>query len=192
MLIDAFAPHPDAVEIHNIEIAAPCEVVYQKLWTADFGDSPIAKGLLMLRSLPTWIARRGHQRRPNQKLTLHTIIEAGFGQLAEEPGREVVVGIAGQFWRPIGNFLPFKRENFQGPAPPGLARAVWNFTVQETNAGRTLLSTETRVVCGDPGSRFKFRLYWLIVRPFSGLMRRMMLRAIRRACKDTAFSQSAE
>jgi len=63
-----------------------------------------------------------------------------------------------------------------------LARAVWNFTGQEAAAGRTLLSTETRIVCGDAASRRKFRLYWLVVRPFSGLSRLLMLRAVRRAC----------
>jgi hypothetical protein len=186
MLIDSFAPYPDVVETHRIEIAAPCEAVYQALWTADLGSSPFVKGLLALRSLPERIVHRGHKRRPNQKLTLETIIEAGFGRLAEEPGREIVLGVAGQFWRPLSNILPFNPEHFHGSAPTGLARAVWNFTVQETRAGHTLLSTETRVICGDPASRLKFRLYWLLIRPFSGLIRRLMLRAVQRACQDAA------
>jgi hypothetical protein len=188
MLIDAFAPRPDVVEIHRIEIAAPRDAVYQALWTADLASSPVVKGLLTLRSLPTRLFQRYRQPPRPQKLTLQTIIAAGagFGLLAEEPGREIVLGIAGQFWRPIGNTLPFRRENFHGSVPPGVARAVWNFTVQETKAGRTLLSTETRVVCGDPASRFKFRLYWLLIRPFSGLIRRVMLRAVQRACQGIA------
>jgi len=32
----------------------------------------------------------------------------------------------------------------------------------------------------DAASRRRFRLYWLLIRPFSGLMRRLMLRAIAR------------
>jgi hypothetical protein len=176
------------VEIHRIEIAAPYKAVYQALWTVDLASSPIVRGLLALRSLPARIFQRQRQQSPAQKLTLSILIEAGFGRLAEEPGREIVLGVAEQFWRPIGNTSPFKRENFHGPVPPGLARAVWNFTVQETKAGRTLLSTETRVVCGDPASRFKFRLYWLLIRPFSGLIRRVMLRAVQRACESAATS----
>jgi hypothetical protein len=96
------------------------------------------------------------------------------------------LGVAGQFWRPLSNLLPFNPEHFHGPVPADLARAVWNFTVQETRAGRSVLSTETRVICGDPASRLKFRLYWLLSRPFSGLIRRMMLRAVRQACQDSA------
>jgi hypothetical protein len=41
------------------------------------------------------------------------------------------------------------------------------------------LSTETRVHVADPASRKKFRRYWLVVRPFSGLIRILLLRAAR-------------
>lgn len=186
MLIDSFAPKPDATEIHKIEIAATRETVYQALWTTDIGGSLVIKGLLALRSLPAFILspnRRPHARR---KITLQTLIDAGFGQLAEEPGREIVLGIAGRFWRPTGNTMPFKRDEFLSPVPAGLARAVWNFTVQEAAANRTILTTETRITCGDKASRLKFRAYWLFVRPFSGLIRLVMLRAVRRACEDAS------
>lgn len=183
MLIESFAPKPDAVEIHKIGIAAAPETVYRALWTADLGSSPVIKGLLALRSLPERLLHPGQQRRPPQKVTLHTLVETGFGKLAEEPGREIVLGITGRFWRPIGNMLPFHQEDFQGPVPLGLARAVWNFTVQEVSPKRTLLSTETRVVCGDATSRWKFRIYWAMIRPFSGLIRLLMLRAVRRVCE---------
>ena len=137
MLIESFAPNPDAVEIHKIEIVASPEIVYRALWTTDLADSPVIKGLMTLRSLPTIILHPGQRRRTSQKITLHTLLEAGFGKLAEE-GREIVLGITGRFWRPISNTLPFQQKNFQGPVPPGLARAVWNFTVQEISPQRTL------------------------------------------------------
>lgn len=183
MLINSFAPKPDATEIHKIEISASCEVVYQALWTADIGNSSVIKGLLALRSLPSFILSRECRPRAHRKITLQTLIEAGFGRLAEEPGREIVLGITGRFWRPTGNTLPFKQEDFIGAVPAGLARAVWNFSVQSSAAERTILTTETRITCGDEASRMKFRAYWLLVRPFSGLIRMVMLRAIRRACE---------
>jgi hypothetical protein len=182
MLIESFAPNPDAVETHRLEIVASGAAVYQALWTTDLGSSPVVKGLLALRSLPEVLLAPKRRHRWSQKVTLHTLSEVGFGLLAEEPGQEVVLGITGRFWRPTGNLLPFRHEHFLGPVPRGLARAVWNFTVQEAAAGRTLLSTETRITCGDAASRRKFRLYWLVVRPFSGLIRLLMLRAVRRAC----------
>lgn len=183
MLIDSFAPKPDATEIHKLEIAATRETVYQALWTTDLGGSLMVKGLLALRSLPSFILSPKRRPSARRKITLQTLIDAGFGQLAEESGREIVLGIMGKFWRPTGNTQPFNREDFLGPVPAGFARGVWNFTVQETAANRTILCTETRVTCGDKASRMKFRAYWLFVRPFSGLIRLIMLRAVRRACE---------
>src|SRR5262245_35245407 len=137
MLIESFVPNPDAVESHKIEIAASREVVYQALWTTDLGDSLIVKSLMALRSLPGIVSNPKRLRRLPRQLTLQTIIEAGFGQLAEEAGREVVLGVEGKFWRPTGNILPFRAEMFRGTVQPGLARGVWNFAVQEAGNGRT-------------------------------------------------------
>ena len=178
MLIDSLAPNPDAVETHSIAINASPETVYQALWTADLGGSVIIKLLMGLRSLPEFVLRGGRLPR-DRKITLHTIIDSGFGILANEP-EEVVLGVTGKFWRSTGNLLPFDRDSFASAVRPGLARGVWNFSIKESAAGETILSTETRVMCGDRPSRRKFRLYWFFVRPFSGLIRLLMLRAVKR------------
>lgn len=184
MLIESFAPNPDAVETHCIAINATPDVVYRALWTADLGGSLIIKFLLGLRSLPEFVSRgfRGLPR--NQKITLQTLIDSGFGILAEKPGEEIVLGVNGRFWRPTGNLSPFRREDFDGPVPSGIARAVWNFKVEGV-CDQTILSTETRVVCGDLASRRKFRAYWFFVRPFSGLIRRIMLKGVRKHCLES-------
>lgn len=185
MLIDSFAPNPDAVEIHRIAISASPESVYHALWTADLGGSVVIKLLLVMRSLPGFVSGDFHSRRRNQKITLQTLIDSGFGVLAEKPGEEIVLGVTGRFWRPVGNLSSFNREDFDHPVPSGLARAVWNFRVEAGKQGGTILLTETRVTCGDPASRRKFRLYWLFVRPFSGLIRRIMLKNVRNHCLES-------
>ena len=182
MLIDSFAPNPDAVETHSIAIDASRDAVYRALWTADLGSSVI-KLLLGLRSLPGFVARGFRSFPRNQKITLQTLLDSGFGVLAEEPGQEIVLGVTGRFWRPVGNLSPFNRADFDRAVSTGFARALWNFRVTE-DLGRSILSTETRVVCGDEVSRRKFLIYWFFVRPFSGLIRRLMLRAMRRACEE--------
>ena len=184
MLIDSFAPSPDAVETHSIVINASKDTVYRALWTADLGGSLVIKLLLGLRALPELVLHGGRGLRRDRKTTLQTVIDSGFGILADEP-EEIVLGVTGKFWRPTGNLLPFGRDSFAGDVRPGLARAVWNFSIKESNTGQTILSTETRVVCGDDDSRRKFRCYWFFVRPFSGLIRLLMLRAVKRACGDT-------
>jgi hypothetical protein len=47
----------------------------------------------------------------------------------------------------------------------------------------SVLSTETRVHASTPRARRAFRLYWLIVGPFSALIRRRWLRAAARAAR---------
>jgi hypothetical protein len=48
------------------------------------------------------------------------------------------------------------------------------------------LSTETRVHVADPAARRKFRRYWFVIRPFSGLIRILLLRAARRRAEALA------
>jgi len=182
MLIDSFAPRPDAVETHRIVINAPRETVYRALLMADLGQSFVIKLLLTLRSIPGFIARPCAMPQ-NRKITLHTLMDSGFGLLAENPGEEIVLGVTGRFWRPAGNLSPFNRPDFDRAVPVGFARGVWNFSLSEQTAGQTILTTETRVTCGDPASRRKFLAYWLVVRPFSGLIRLIMLKRVRKTAE---------
>ena len=184
MLIDEFVPLCDACERHSIRIAAPSAEVYTRLYSVDFGKLMVVRLLLALRSLPAVLAGKRNADR-NRAWTLDSLAGANFGKLAENHGREVVFGVTGKFWRLAGNIAPFSKESWSSPVLPGLARAAWNFSVSEPVPGATLLTTETRIVCGDSASKRKFRLYWLFVRPFSGLIRLLMLRAVRRVCEPS-------
>lgn len=184
MLIDRFMPTPNAREIHCASISATPEAVYRALWRTDFGTSWIVKGLLGFRALPALVtgSRRSEPLvdRARARLDLDAIIAAGFGKLAEKPEREVVLGVVGRFWRPVRNLEPFQPDLFEAAPPAGLSLAVWNFTVERADAKTTILRTETRIQCGDSASRRKFRVYWILVRPFSGWIRHLMLAAVRR------------
>jgi hypothetical protein len=171
MRIESFAPRYDAIETHSIDIDAPPDVVYRALRTTDFTAAPIIRALMFLRS---W-----HCAPKRRATTLATLTSAGFGLLAEEENHELVLGVVGRFWRPTGNILPFDVAQFSAPVP-GTAVAVWNFAVTPRGDGTTL-STETRVVCADAKSRRKFLAYWFFVGPFSALIRRVMLRAVKSA-----------
>ena len=182
---EVISSNPDAIEPHFIRIAAPREVVYRTLWTADLGKSILIKLLLGLRSLPEFIAHGFPASTQDRSITMQRLIGAGFGLLAENPGEEIVLGVRGRFWRPTGNVLSFQRAAFDGPVPPGVAHGVWNFAIADAPGGQVIVSTETRVTCGDQASRRKFRAYWLLVRPFSGLIRILMLRSLRESVAQT-------
>lgn len=56
----------------------------------------------------------------------------------------------------------------------------WNFYFEPLPGDRTRISTETRILCLTKKSKIFFSLYWFFVKPFSGLIRKEMLRLIKK------------
>ena len=111
------------------------------------------------------------------------MIAQGFVLVGDDPPREVVLGAVGAFWRLRGAMLRVDPGTFRQPPPVGAARAAWNFHVAERGGSSCVLSTETRVHCADEPTRRRFKRYWTVVGPWSGLIRIVMLRSIRRAAE---------
>lgn len=182
MRIDAFMPEPQFAERHAIRVSAPPERAWQAVRALDLGRSPVIRTLFALRSIPGLLAGK----RPGARalgFTMEGLLRSGFVLLSEQPPREVVLGLAGRFWTPTGGLSRVEPDEFRDFHRPGLALAAWNFTVLPTDEG-SLVATETRVRCTDDAAYRSFRRYWRVVRPFSGLVRREMLRAIRRAAES--------
>ena len=169
MLIDEFMPVYDFSERHETNIRASAEKVYAAGNSTDFNESWIIWGLLALRGL-------GFGKTP-AKLTLREAFD-DFVILGEKPNEEILLGLAGKFWTLTGNLQKVDAGNFKEFNEKGFAKAVWNFSVNESE-GETLLKTETRIQCLDEDSRQSFALYWTVVKPFSGLIREEMLRLIK-------------
>jgi hypothetical protein len=62
---------------------------------------------------------------------------------------------------------------------PGI-KIYWNFYFEKIEDNKTLVSTETRILCLTKRSKSSFSLYWFFIKPFSGLTRFEMLRLIKR------------
>ena len=189
-LIDELMPTWDVRERHRTRVRATAEATFAALHTADLSGAPLVRVLLALRALPAAVlggraAWRVLRQRGRQPATLRTFERHGFRVLAERPPREVAIGLEGRFWLPGGGVRDgVSTEYFRATAPPaGVARAVWDFTVRATGDGSVELATETRVRCGDAAARRRFLAYWAIVRPGSGVIRRLMLREIRRVAE---------
>jgi hypothetical protein len=192
MLLDDHLSRFDFVERHAVNVPAPPAAAFAAIRRTDLGRGPLTRTLFLVRALPGLVvapretARRFLGRRGRLPLTVDALASAGFVILGEDPGREVVLGTIGQFWRPSGGMRPFAAAEFASFDEPGWAKAAWNFRVDPAPDGRGTISTETRVLCTDPRSRRTFRRYWRIVRPFSGLIRIEMLNAIRREVERPA------
>jgi hypothetical protein len=185
-LIDRHMPRFDASERHATRVGAACDVVYRAIGDADLASSLVVRALLVARALPALVAGGSGARRHNfaearEPFTIRTLERYGFRLLAEDAPSEMLIGLEGEFWRPDGGICTPPPEDFIGTVPPpGRARAVWNFSVAPDGSGRSLLTTETRVLCGGHAARRRFLRYWRVVRPCSGLIRRLMLRSITR------------
>jgi hypothetical protein len=184
VLIDEFMPRYDVIERHALDVPASPSAAYDALLHADFAASGVVRVLEAIRTFPAthraW--RRGSPRRPRNALTLATLESSGFVRLAAVPGNEIVLGIEGRFWALDGGRCSPPAAAFRTSAPqPGTARAVWNFAFSVIDPARTLVTTETRVLCADSHARRRFLPYWFVIRAASGLIRRAMLRRIRDA-----------
>lgn len=173
-LIDDLLPNHDFSAAYEIGIHAPASTVYERLLVSDFHASWIVRLLLWLRT-----GRR--VRRHRVPGDLHERLKGtGFVILAEAPSEEIVIGVAGKFWRPDGGrCLNLRAGDFVEFSRAGEAKAAWNFKLTPKRSHGTLLSTETRIECFGWPAWWKFRLYWSLIAPFSGVMRKAMLRQVK-------------
>jgi len=75
---------------------------------------------------------------------------------------------------------PQNPDDFLSRRSPGHATAAIDVRIEQTTLAMSVVGTETRVWTGDDATRRRFAIYWWTIRPGSGLIRRMWLRAIRR------------
>jgi hypothetical protein len=171
MLIDEFIPEYEFRSHHAILVPAPGAIVRKAVEEWRPQESFLWRLLLRLRGLG----------RPQG--TLRAWAEAsGFLCLAETED-EVVYGQIGRFWarNERGALVsPRTADEFRRFDDPACAVAALTLLATEQDGGaRTRLYTETRIHALGPQARRRFRLYWLIIRPFSGLLRRAMLNGIK-------------
>jgi len=172
-LLAEYLPEGDVTSRHSTTIRAAPEVIYSALSTMEVGRSPLVRVLFRLRGL----GRDGN---------LSQLLRRGFIPLVERPREALALGLVGQFWRVSGRILHVEPLEFRRFHRPGMAKAVWVFLIEPMGDGTCKLTTSTRVACADLSSRRKFRLYWFFIGPFSGLIRREVLRLVRKTAEDAA------
>jgi hypothetical protein len=167
-LLDEVLPHYDVSAKYKIQIRATPEKIYSVL-QGGFPIGAITKMLMALRRIPGYFQaeeHRGSGERP-------------FYKLKQVENREIVIGIVGQFWKPasravmiqdLEEFLTFQQEGF--------CKAAMNLLIQEKFHGQCEVTTETRVL-GYGSAKKPFKDYWRMIGPFSGLIRREILRKIK-------------
>ena len=177
--IDRHLATYDVRSAHATEVNASVAVTYRAVREMDLGKSVPILALLALRGLPHLLTGKA---RPSRSITLETFLQAGFTILEDSAPTEMVIGAVGRFWRPDSGLLDVTPQEFERFAEPGYAKAAMVFTVEE-HEGLSLLLTETRVACTDASALRKFSVYWRLIGPFSGLIRRIMLDQVKRSAE---------
>lgn len=170
-LLDRIMPRFDVAVRYAIVIAAARARVVATAEAYRLDRSPATRLLFRLRGLGAAPATLRASLAAN-RLTL----------LAETPGEEVVIGTFGRFWA-LAEWAnmeaPADARAFAAFARPGWAKAAVNLRFDALGPTTTRVATETRVLCVDDAARRRFALYWGFIRPFSGVIRRILLRGIR-------------
>src|SRR5215207_8815250 len=105
----------------------------------------------------------------------------GWILLGETPGAELAFGQVGKPWKPGGlRDEPVTRAEFAAFDQPGFAKLVESTRVDPYGDRSSIVTMETRVAVTDEDSRRRFRRYWLVIGPFSHLIRRTALRVLAR------------
>jgi hypothetical protein len=175
ILLDQVMPSCDRSEVHRRKTAASPPALWDAIHDLRASELKAMRILMGVRTL----GRRASQE---DQTVLEGFRRMGFRKIAEEPEQELVVAGIGRFWTPSGGLRKVTdKEQFLHFQEPGYAKVAFNFRLVDGE-----ISTETRIAATDPQARRRFGLYWLLIRPGSGLIRREWLRALDRRAKASS------
>lgn len=160
--LDQFMPVYDVAERHHVRIAAPAEITFAAASEMYLEQSPIVRGIFKARE---WIMRSHPAPGPEPRAFLARMRAIGWGVLAENPGREVVMGAVTQPWLADVVFRPLLSEEFAAFHEPDYVKIAWTLRADPLTATESIFRTETRVVTTSPAARAKFRRYWAFASP---------------------------
>ena len=153
-------------ERHAIRVAASPERALAAAREARLEDVPLVRLLFRLRGL---------RAAPNGPIW-DSLLAEGFHAVSDD-----TVVLVGKPWSPKGGTR--RVEDFVAFAEPGYAKMAMDLRAVPDGDG-SRLETETRVYLTDASARRRFRAYWLVVRPLSGLVRRSWLKAAKRRAES--------
>jgi hypothetical protein len=188
-LLDQFVPAYDVVERHHVDVAAPAAIALDVACEQDLSSLPIVNAIFKIRELVLGATPDGAAR-PRGLVALTQSL--GWGVLAHEPGREIVMGGVTRPWEPNVVFRSIPPQEFAGFNEPGYVKIAWTLRADQHGAGTCVLRTETRAVATDAAARAKFRRYWSAFSAGIVLIRRISLAQARCDAERRARTADAQ
>lgn len=178
-LLDRFIPVYEVGERHETRVAAPAELTYRIACDFDLRDSPLMRAIFRAREL---LLRAPATPETSSRLLVQTL-RSGWRILAQEPGRELVVGTITRPWEPHVTFRAVEPDDFRAFDEPGYMKIVWTLCAEPIDDRTSIFRTVTRAHATDPRAAEKFRRYWAVFSPGIRLIRYEALRAVRAAAR---------
>jgi hypothetical protein len=182
-LLDRFIPDYEVVERHHIRVAAPAAVTLAAAREQDLFRIPLVHAIFKAREV---ILRATPDNRPQPRGLLAAMQALGWGVLADEPDREVVVGAVTKPWEPDVTFHSVPPDQFAAFRQAGFVKIVWTLRADPVDDDASIFRTETRAVATDAAARVRFRRYWAFFSPGIDLIRWFSLLPLKREAERRA------
>jgi hypothetical protein len=179
-LLDRFLPECEVLERHHTRVAAPADVTYAAAREMSLGSSPLVRAIFRGREL--LMRASATEARPPQPL-VDEVLSIGWGVLAQDPGREIILGAVTQPWKSDVKFRALPPDEFVAFNEPGFAKIAWTIRAEPIGPETSRFYTETRVATTDRDARRRFRRYWTMVSPGVRIIRGESLRLVRSAAE---------
>jgi hypothetical protein len=195
LLVDQFLPTYDVAVVHADVFRAPPAQCYLVASELDLFQTPLIRTLIGIRGLPQRVAStlRGRGTTTTFEASRRTfrfrdMVDLGWILLGESPGVEMVLGQVSRPWKGVAaaTDAPTTPEQFTSFDEPGFAKVATSLRIDPYGNDSSILTMETRVAITDDTSRRRFRRYWLVIGPFSSLIRQMALRLLATELRRTA------
>lgn len=187
-LLDRLMPRYDVVERHRIDVAAPAAVTLEAARAMDLSSTPVVRAIFRARELVMGAERSGEGPSRGFVADMEAI---GWGTLAVEPDREIVMGGVTKPWEPNPVFRALPPDEFLAFNDPDFVKIVFTLRADPAGDQRSIFRTETRAVATDASARGKFRWYWALLSPGIILIRKAMLLPLKRDAERRAKATAA-
>ena len=187
-LLDRFMPMYEIAERHHIRVAAPASVAFAAACETDLLQSPISRAIFRAREL---ILGSEPDAAVRPRGVLAVTRSLGWGVLAEQPGREVVMGAVTRPWEANVTFRGLPPDDFVRFNEPGYVKIAWTLRADPAGAAASIFRTETRAVATDAAARARFRRYWSFLSPGIIVIRWTMLGPVKAEAERRARAAGA-
>ncbi len=191
--LDRFLPEFDRSAVEQVAVDADPATTFAAIGTADLGSDLALDVVGSLRSLPERIAhwRLGIEEPPREPRTFDRLFgdDADWIRLADDPGRERLVGLVARVSFDERRLEHVRAEEFAGFAAAGFVKIAVSLTTRASGDRGTLLACEVRARATDDDTRSTLGRAWPLAGGALHLLLGRALGAIRAEAEALAAKQ---